>query len=110
MSNQQNNKLKQRAEHPQTLAGVLGGFFKIFGIRASDSDLVARWPQIIGTEISSLAQICAVKKTRNNKYNIVLRPINPAYTLQLSYQKDEIKDKINKYFGYDAVEKISFRR
>ncbi|MBQ7185783.1 MAG: DUF721 domain-containing protein [Alphaproteobacteria bacterium] len=109
MSNPE-NKFTKRLERPQTLAGAFGGLMKIFGVRASDSDLVARWPEIIGPEIASLAGICAIKKTRNNKYNIVLRPINPAFALQLSYQTDEIKKQINKYFGYDAVEKISFRR
>ena len=114
MSNQENNnnrnKFAERAKHPQTLAGALGGLLRIFGVRASDSDLVARWPEIIGPEIAKLADICAVKKTRTGGYNIVLRPRNPAYTLQLSYMTDEIKKKINKYFGSDCTEKISFRR
>lgn len=109
MSNPE-NKWKERAERPQTIASVLGGFLKKFGIRASDSDLVARWGEIVSPDIASLAQICAIKKIKNNKYNIVLRPINPAYTLQLSYQKDEIKKQLDKYFGYDAIEKISFRK
>ena len=109
MSNQE-NKFTKRIERPQTIAGALGGLLKIFGTRASDSDLVARWPEIAGPEIAALAQICAVRKNRNNKYNIVLRPINPAFALQLSYQTEQIKQQINKYFGYDAVEKISFRR
>ncbi|MCR5194029.1 MAG: DUF721 domain-containing protein [Alphaproteobacteria bacterium] len=109
MSNQE-NKFSERIKRPQTLAGALGGLMKILGVRASDSDLVARWPEIAGPEIAALAQICAVRKNRNNKYNIVLRPINPAFALQLSYQTEQIKQQINKYFGYDAVEKISFRR
>ncbi|MBQ2005459.1 MAG: DUF721 domain-containing protein, partial [Alphaproteobacteria bacterium] len=41
---------------------------------------------------------------------VVIRPFNPAMTLQLSYMKDEIIERINKYFGRDAVEKISFRK
>ena len=88
----------------------MGGLFKIFGIRASDSDLVARWPEIIGNEIANLADICAVKKTRNGEYNIVLRPRNPAYTLNLSYMVPDITKKINKYFGASCVGKISFRK
>ena len=112
MSNQGNkeDKFSTRAARPQTIAGALGGLFKLFGVRASDSDLVARWPQIIGPEISNMADICAVKKTRNGEYNIVLRPRNPAYTLKLSYMTEEIKTKINKYFGSNCVGKISFRK
>ena len=29
---------------------------------------------------------------------------------ELSYQKDEILRRINKYFGYDAISKITFRK
>jgi len=111
MSNQENKFDKdERVARPQTIAGALGRLFKRLGVRASDSDLVARWPQIIGSEISNLADICAVKKTRSGGYNIVLRPRNPAYTLKLSYMTEEIKQKINKYFGSACVEKISFRK
>lgn len=109
MSNQKND-LSARLKRPQTLAGALGGLFKIFGGRASDSDLVARWGEIVGNEIASVADICAIKKMRDGTYNITLRPRNPAYTLQLSYMTDEIKNKINKYFGTPCVGKISFRK
>jgi len=110
MSNPKNKDLSIRTARPQSIAGALGGLLKIFGVRASDSDLVARWPEIIGPEISNMADICAVKKTHTGEYNIVLRPRNPAYTLKLSYMTDEIKKKINKYFGTDCVGKISFRK
>ncbi len=109
MSNQP-NKLNQRTSRPQTIAGVMGGVLKIFGIRASDSDLVARWAEIMGSEIANKANIIAIKKTKNNKFNVVIRPTNPALALQLSYMSEEIKNKINKYFGRDAIEKISIRK
>ena len=110
MSNQKNKEFGTRIKRPQSIAGALGGLFKIFGVRASDSDLVARWPEIMGPEISNMADICAIKKTRTGEYNIVLRPRNPAYTLKLSYMTNDIKKKINKYFGTDCVGKISFRK
>ncbi len=110
MSNPKNKEFGTRIKRPQSIAGALGGLFKIFGVRASDSDLVARWPEIMGPEISNMADICAIKKTRTGEYNIVLRPRNPAYTLKLSYMTDEIKKQINKYFGTECVGKISFRK
>lgn len=110
MSNPRNKDFSARTKRPQTIAGALGGLMKLFGVRASDSDLVVRWPEIIGPEISNMADICAVKKTRDGTYNIVLRPRNPAYTLKLSYMTDEIKKQINKYFGTNCVAKISFRK
>lgn len=110
MSNQQNDKFSARHNRPQTLGGALGGLLKKIGVRASDADLLARWDEIMGPDISTVAKLAAVRKTRAGGFNVVLRPANPAFTLQLSYMKDEIAARINKYFGYDAVEKISFRK
>lgn len=109
MSNQIKD-LNARNSRPQTIAGALGGLIRIFGVRASDSDLLARWSDIMGAEIASVASLVAIKKNRDNTFNVVVRPTNPAYVLQLSYQKDEIVKRINKYFGYEAVSKISFRK
>lgn len=109
MSNQTKN-LENRFKRPQTIAGALGGLIKIFGVRASDSDLQTRWAEIMGADIATVASLAAIRKNRDNTFNVVIRPTNPAYTLQLSYQKDEIIRRINKYFGYDAVSKISFKK
>lgn len=109
MSNQQ-NKINQRISRPQTIAGAMGGLLKIFGIRASDSDLIARWSEIMGEEISSVATVVSIKKLRNNKFNLVLRPVNPAFTLQLTYMSEKIKNRADKYFGREAIEKITFSK
>ena len=52
----------------------------------------------------------AVKKMRNKKFNIVLRPVSPAFALELSYKLDDCKNQLNKYYGYDAVAKITIRK
>ena len=109
MSNH-DKKLNERTKRPQTIAGALGGLIRSFGIRASDADLVARWDEIMGADIASVARLAAIKRNRDKTFNVVIRPTVPAYALQLSYQSDEIIKRINKYFGYDAVSKISFRK
>ena len=109
MSNH-DKKLNERLKRPQTIAGALGGLISVFGVRASDADLVQRWDEIMGADIAAVTKLAAIRKNRDNTFNIVIRPTNPAYTLQLSYQKDEIIKRINRYFGYDAVGKISFRK
>lgn len=109
MSNQE-NKLNQRSNRPGSLAGALGDLMVILGVRASDADLAGRWDAIMGPEIASIASLAAIRQTRDGKYNIIIRPTNPALTLQLSYMTPEITARINKYFGRDAVAKISFRK
>ena len=109
MSNQ-NNKFLKRTARPSTIASAMGELMQIFGVRASDSDLIQRWDKIMGPEIANIAKLAAIKKMRDGRFNITLRTKNPAFTLQLSYMTDEITKKINKYFGRDAVAKISFRK
>lgn len=104
--------LKKRYARPQTLQSAIGGLFRVFGMRASDADLARRWNEIMGDDISSIAQLIAVTKNAKskNKFNIAVRALNPAFALPLSYQTDEITKRINKYFGYDAVAKIQIRK
>ena len=110
MSNQQNKKIEIRTARPHTLAGAVGGLLRIFGARVSDADLAARWGEIMGADIGGISTLAAIKKTPNGKFNIAVRPINSAFALQLSYQADEIAKRVNKYFGFDAVNKITFRK
>ena len=110
MSNQQNKKMDVRTARPSTLAGAIGGLFRIFGARVSDADLNARWAEIMGADIGGISTLAAIKKTPNGRFNIAVRPINPAFALQLSYMAPEITKRVNKYFGFDAVNKITFRK
>lgn len=111
MSNQDNkNKFEIRKARPQTLAASLGGLLETLGIRASDSDLAENWQNIVGKDIAKISKVVAIKATRNKKFNIVLRPVSPAFALELSYKVDECIQKINKYYGCDAVLKITIRK
>ena len=111
MSNQ-NKKidLDNRISRPQTLGAIFGELLGVFGARASDADLSADWRNIVGNEIADIANVVAIKTTRDKKFNVVLRPISPAFALELSYKIDTCKEKINKYYGRDAVAKITIRK
>ena len=99
-----------RAARPHTLASALGGLLHILGARVSDADLAARWGEIMGADIGGISTLAAIKKAPNGKFNIAVRPINPAFALQLSYQTEEITKRVNKYFGFDAVNRVTFRK
>ena len=108
MSNQ--DKMNVRKSRPQTLAASFGSLLNIFGVRVSDSDLSEKWPDVVGQEIANISNVVAIKTTRDKKFNIVLRPKTPAFALELSYKIDECIQKINKYYGRDAVSKITIRK
>ena len=111
MSNQDKKiNLNIRKSRPQTLATSFGGLMDSFGVRASDADLSANWRNIVGNEIANIAKVVAIRTLKNNKFNIVLRPISAAFALELSYKVDECMEKINAYYGRDAVSKITIRK
>ena len=111
MSNQDKKiNLDIRKSRPQTLAAAFGGLMEIFGVRATDADLGKNWKNIVSDDISAICNVVAIRKTRNGKFNIVIRPISPAFALELSYKVNECKTQINKYYGRDAVAKITIRK
>ena len=111
MSNQNKKvNLEVRKNRPQTLASAFGGLLEIFGARTGDADLAKNWKNVVSKDIYDIANVVAIKKTRDKKFNIVLRPLSPAFVLELSYKIDEIKTKINKYYGREAVNKIIIRK
>lgn len=99
-----------RKNRPQTLASVFGGFIELLGGRITDADLVNNWVDVVGTDIAKIANLISIKKTKDKKFNIVLKAVSPAFALELSYKLGEIKNSIDKYYGYDAVAKITIRK
>ena len=111
MSNQDKKvNLELRKSRPQTLASAFGGLMEMFGARKSDAELVNNWEKIVGTDISKISSVVAIKISRDKKFNIVVRPVSPAFALELSYKVDEIKNKIDKYYGREATGKITIRK
>jgi len=111
MSNQDKKpNLNIRKSKPQTLVASFGVLFDSLGIRASDADLSLNWRNIVGDGIANISNVVAIKTLKNNKFNIVLRPVSPAFALELSYKIDECKNKVNQYYGREAVGKITIRK
>lgn len=99
-----------RKARPQTLASAFGGLMELFGARVGDADLINNWEKVVGSGISKISKLVAIKTSRDKKFNIIVRPVSPAFALELSYKVDEIKSKVNKYYGRDAVGKITIRK
>ncbi|MBR3510986.1 MAG: DUF721 domain-containing protein [Alphaproteobacteria bacterium] len=111
MSNQDKKEnIFVRKSRPQTLAASFGSLMDRFGIRSSDAILLEKWRDVVGNEIANISNVVAIKTTKDNKFNIVLRPINSAFALELSYKVEECINKINKYYGRKAVSKITIRK
>lgn len=102
--------LSKRTARPQTLGAAFGGLMRIFGARASDADLAERWDEIVGADLARLGKLAGIRPLKNKQFNITIRAAVPAMAIELSYRTEEFRMKINKYFGYEAVGKISIRK
>ncbi|MDR1071429.1 MAG: DUF721 domain-containing protein [Rickettsiales bacterium] len=92
---------EKRSMRPMFVGAAIGNFLRRLGAKASDSDLAAKWPDIIGPD-SDLVKISRGVRDRT----ATVRAKNPAERLALSYRAPEISEKINAYFGYGAVRKV----
>jgi len=99
----------KRISRPTSLGGAFGSLLRAFGRTASDADLAARWPEIVGADIAGAAAIVGLSKAKTGR-TLTVKSINPAGALALSYRKDEIIRAVNKYFGYNAVAKIVIKK
>jgi len=82
---------------------------KVLGRTASDSDLAARWNEIMGLDIATAAKMVGLSRGRTDR-TLTIRATNPANALTLSYMADEIRSRANTYFGFNAVGKITIRK
>ena len=103
-------KMDIRKSRPQTLAAAFGGLIEMFGGRVGDADLINNWKKIVGDDVAKISNVVAIKLSRDKKFNVIVRPVLPAFALELSYKLDEIKNKIDDYYGRDAVNKITIRK
>ncbi|MCL2737613.1 MAG: DUF721 domain-containing protein [Alphaproteobacteria bacterium] len=107
--------LSKRVSRPTSLGGAFGNLLRAFGRSASDADLSARWDEIVGADIASQAILVGISKPASRlapraSRTLTIKSLNPAGALALSYRKDEIIRLVNKYFGYDAVAKITIKK
>ena len=91
----------KRDTRPQFIGAAVNKFLLSLGAKASDSDLAAKWSEIIGDD-SSLVKISRGIKDRT----ATIKAKNPAARLTLQFETPEIIKKINEFFGYEAVSRI----
>ena len=71
--------------------------------------LIAEWHSIVGVDIASKAIPIELKYSKSSKKKnqaILHIATNSADSLEISYQKDIIKERLNIFFGYSAIKDI----
>src|SRR3954468_1229274 len=108
-----NKGIKSSARPLGTLVGkTIDDAFKKQGF--ASREVVTRWAQIVGPEVAAHAQPMKMQWPRgtNNEQapaTLVLRVEGPA-AIEIQHQAALIIERVNRFFGWHAVERITLRQ
>lgn len=95
-------------------SGFLAETFKRQGF--ASTELVTRWADIVGADIAALAEPLKLQwqRTRDDgeptePATLVLRVEGPA-AIEIQHQSAVILERINRFFGWQAVGRLTFRQ
>ena len=73
------------------------------------SNIVDNWANIVNKKISDACYPISIKMSKEMKNgNLVLNVIH-GKEMEIEYEKKEIIDKINSFFGYDCINKVTLK-
>ena len=73
------------------------------------SNIIDNWTKLVSKKISNACYPITVKMGKNMKDgNLVLNVIH-GKELEVEYEKKEIIDKINSFFGYNCISRVTLR-
>ena len=75
------------------------GFFEL--------ELLKNWIEIVDKKYAKTSLPMKLKSGRNNKASNLIVKVDPSIAFGFEHDNEKIKQKINAYFGYTAVEKIT---
>ena len=111
MHNKNNNKTKTfiqglrpfSSSIPKTLRKHLkkGGY--------NFSNIVDNWTKIVSEKISDACYPITVKMGKEMKDGVLVLNVIHGKEMEIEYQKNEIMDKINSFFGYNCISKVTLK-
>ncbi|MHA1540631.1 MAG: DciA family protein [Alphaproteobacteria bacterium] len=111
MNKKKNNFFEKRYERgPRVFSSGLNKIIKTLGGKYgfSEVDLIQNWGTIVGKEFAELTVPTRFQQPKRNETGgtLKIRLLSPSVATILSHQLPAIKEKVNVYFGHNAVEKI----
>ena len=73
------------------------------------SNIVYNWTRIVSNKISNACYPNTVKMGKNMKDGTLVLNVIHGKEVEVEYEKNEIMDKINSFFGYNCISKISLK-
>ena len=73
------------------------------------SNIVDNWTKMVSKNISDSCYPITIKMGKNMKDGTLFLHVIHGKEMQVEYQKNEIIDKINSFFGYNCIKQISLK-
>ena len=106
MNNKDDRKTKDLQPLAFTLMPLAKKLLGKFGF--VEADIITNWPEIIGENLAGYThplKIVFLKENRNNGC-LYLSVASGAFAVEIKHREKYIIDKINTYFGYNAVSSL----
>ena len=71
-----------------------------------DRNLLFQWNDIVGEGLSKVTRPLKIIMSRDLKTTTLRVQVNRAYAPQISLSLEQIKAKVNQFFGYEAISRI----
>ncbi len=73
------------------------------------SNIVDNWTKMVSKNISDSCYPITIKMGKNMKDGTLILHVIHGKEMQVEYQKNEIIDKINSFFGYNCIKQVSLK-
>ena len=73
------------------------------------SSIVDNWTKIVSKKISDACYPIIVKMGKDMKDNTLVLNVTHGKELEVEYEKKEIMDKINSFFGYNCIKHVTLK-
>ena len=107
MNNKDNNKDNRKTKDLQSLSQTLLPLAQsILGKNGFvETDIITNWPEIVGEQLAcyTFPQKIEFAKNKKNNGSLFLSVPSGAFAVEIKHREKYILEKINIYFGYNAV-------
>jgi hypothetical protein len=103
------------AHGPVTVSSLINRLTRpVLGSRGfAGADIIGHWKTIVGPELAAMACPLSLKYERSNQRpgkqfgaSLVVRVTSGAAATLLQFKTPQIVDRVNRYFGYQAIAKL----
>ena len=111
MHNKNNNKSKKLIQGLRPFSSAIPKTLKKY-LRKNGynfSNIVDNWTKIVNKKIADVCYPASVRMGKEMKNGTILLNVIHGKELEVEYQKKEIIEKLNCFFGYNCIEQVKLK-